>query len=164
MHGVGHHIFGATLEGNAWVELLSHLGFTLNVLVTGMLTILMKEGSPRLWYSPKYYEIIVAIAIAVLAFLFSFVWVPCNPYPADFDYPDGIAFNKTLVTLLQARVQQLIEATLIITTVLYLFLLRRIWNCMEQEDTSPLEWTTCRISISCCSFSFLSELDSLPMS
>lgn len=138
LHSVGHRLFSTTFEGNAWVELISHLGYTLNVLFTGFCTISwlgsQHDISQRIYYCPMWYEVSMAFALATVAFISTLLWIPFEPDPYDFDYPRGSPFDKGLILLLQAKVQQYIEAFTVIPSVLMLFKLRLFWKLIRKEE------------------------------
>jgi len=89
LHSVGHRLFSVTFEGNAWVELISHLGYTLNVLFTGICTISwlgsQHDISKCIYYCPNWYEVAMALTLAAIAFTSTLLWIPFEPDPYDFD-------------------------------------------------------------------------------
>ena len=151
MHSIGHRVFGSTLEGNSWVEVIAHLGFTLNVILSGIFMLLWIGPKHLPSLCPKWYEVLVSLCAAGLATAFALVWVPFLPDPYEFDYPEETVFSRDLVILLQGKIQPLAEAILLIPTVLILFALRRLWievsRTSKDEGISELERSTLRISI-----------------
>lgn len=147
MHSIGHRVFGSTFEGNAWVEILSHLGFTINVIFTGYFMIKWIGPKHLAFGTPKWYEILTSLAIATFAFLFAFVLVPFLPNPVDFDYPEGTSFNRDLIALLQGKIQPAIEAALLVPTTLMIFYFFRLWRSIGSAMCTSLEKTTIRVSI-----------------
>lgn len=151
MHSIGHRVFGSTFEGNAWVEILSHLGFTVNVILTGVFMIKWVGPKHLRFGQPRWYEVLLSLVIASFAFVFAFVLVPFLPNPSDFDYPQGTSFNRDLIVLLQGKIQPAIEAALLVPTVLMLFYFFRLWRAIGSSSSSCcvplLEKTTIRVSI-----------------
>lgn len=147
MHSIGHRVFGSTFEGNAWVEILSHLGFTVNVILTGFFMIKWIGPKHLAFGRPHWYEVLTALVTSSAAFVFPFVLVPFLPDPVDFDYPQGISFNRELIVLLQGKVQPAIEAALLVPSVLMLFYFSRLWRTIGSSSCVPLEKTTIRVSI-----------------
>lgn len=63
-----------------YIEFFSHIGYTLNVIVSaglliGWLAPTYLDGSSQGW-RPRPYEVLIAFALSVLAILFTQRWVP----------------------------------------------------------------------------------------
>ena len=148
VHSIAHRIFGSTFEGNAWVEVISHLGFTINVVLTA-LSFLLWIGPKHLPFRhPRWYEVLISLAVAGFAATFSFILKPFLPDPTDFDYPESTTFNRDLIILLQGKIQPAIEAVILVPTVMLLFSLWRLWKLLRTStNVTQLEFNTYRISI-----------------
>jgi len=165
MHSVAHRLFGATLDGNAYVEFFSHIGYTVNVIATatllicwlaptflnGSATTTNSHGISRLGGYPKPAEICLAITISILAVFFTQQWVPYEPDPEDFDYNPDHDYNEPRIIFLQRNVQGILEGILLIPTVLLLFILRRLWisiqSSISHDEELKLSYDTFRICI-----------------
>jgi len=134
-------------------EFFSHIGYTLNVIASAGLLIQ--------WLAPTYlaanrpgwrsrpYEVLVAVSVSVLAILFTQKWVPYEPNPEDFDYVEDHPYNETRIVLMQRNIQGVIEGLLLIPTILFGFILRRLWTSIQSCDDrdTKLSDTTFRICI-----------------
>lgn len=151
LHSVAHKFFGTTFAGNGWVEVLAHLGYTINVIASS-LCLLLWQAPGHL--QPKWHQIIVATVVATLAACISFLWLPYEPDPEDFDFPedqlDESEYDR--IVLMQGTNQPAIEAVLLIPTVLFLFAFLRLWkdtttNGVQGTKDTPLQITFLRVGV-----------------
>ena len=163
LHSIGHRVFGLTLLGNAVVEFVFHLGFTVNTILNGALLLgwlapaflapavmgeqgEKKAASLRAAVAPRWFELVTAIVVAVLAALCTELWAPFNPRAHDFNYSrDAGIGDVTTLRLMQGTVQQYAEAVLLVPSVLFLFTLRRLWMAVSSSAAVlPLQRTAYR--------------------
>jgi hypothetical protein len=141
---------------NSTAEFFSHIGYSINViasagLLIGWLVPTYLDGSSPGW-RPRPYEVMIAVSISILAILFTQKWVPYEPHPEDFDYHEDHPYNEARIVLMQRNIQGIFEGLLLIPTILFAFILRRLWisirsSADNRDGESKLSHTTFRICI-----------------
>ncbi len=106
------------------------------------------DGSSPGW-RPQPHEVLLAVSISVLAILFTQMWVPYEPHPEDFDYFEDHPYNEARIVLMQRNIQGVFEGLLLIPTIIFCFILRRLWTSIGSsgDRESKLSHTTFRICI-----------------
>lgn len=110
-------------------------------------TYLSTNNSPG--WRRRLFEILLSVSVSVLAILFTQKWVPYKPNPEDFDYHENHPYNEARIVLMQRNIQGVLEGLLLIPTVLFCFILARLWKSIQLCDDGKglLSLTTFRICI-----------------